>query len=144
MSSYRIQEADLDIPDAWQDQSINIFKLPAVNGAQEASFVISRDRSQGDTPFADYVANQLNAAEQQLPEFKLIKRWDFDMHGHAAVLLDYSWKREGRELLLRQVFVERKPAVLITTLTTTANDLAQHEPAWKQAMQSLKPQPSQG
>jgi hypothetical protein len=64
------------------------------------------------------------------------------MQGHAAVLLDYSWKREGRELMLRQVFIERKPAVLITTLTTTVNDLVHHEPAWKQAMQSLKPQPS--
>lgn len=142
MSSYRIQEADFDLPDAWQDQSINIFKLPAVGGAQEASFVISRDASQGDALFADYVAAQLNSAEQQLPGFTLIKRWDFDMHGHAAVLLDYSWKRENRELMLRQVFIERKPAVLITTLTTTLNDLAHHEPAWKQAMQSLKPQPS--
>lgn len=141
MSSYRIQEADFDLPDAWQDQSINIFKLPAVGGAQEASFVISRDASQGDALFADYVAAQLNSAEQQLPGFTLIKRWDFDMHGHAAVLLDYSWKRENRELMLRQVFIERKPAVLITTLTTTLHDLAHHEPAWKQVMQSLKPQP---
>ena len=141
MSSYRIQEADFDLPDAWQDQSINIFKLPAVGGAQEASFVISRDASQGDALFADYVAAQLNSAEQQLPGFTLIKRWDFDMHGHAAVLLDYSWKRENRELMLRQVFIERKPAVLITTLTTTVHDLAHHEPAWKQVMQSLKPQP---
>lgn len=142
MSSYRIQEADLDIPDAWQDQSINIFKLPAVGGAQEASFVISRDPSQGDASFADYVARQLSGAEQQLPGFTLIKRWEFDMHGHASVLLDYSWKREGRELMLRQVFIERKPAVLITTPTTTPQDLVHHEPAWKQAMQSLKPQPS--
>ncbi len=142
LSSYRLQEADLNIPDSWQDQSINIFKLPAVGGAQEASFVISRDPSQGDASFSDYVARQLDSAEQQLPGFSLIKRWDFDMHGHAAVLLDYSWKREGRELMLRQVFIERKPAVLITTLTTTVNDMPHHEPAWKQAMQSLKPQPS--
>lgn len=43
MPLYRLQEADLDIPDRWQDQSINIFKLPAVGTAREASFVISRD-----------------------------------------------------------------------------------------------------
>jgi hypothetical protein len=138
---YRLQEADFEIPDTWQDQSINIFKLPAVGGAKEASFVISRDPSQGDTAFADYVARQLENAERQLPGFKLINRWDIVLHGHATALLDYTWQREGRELMLRQVFIERKPAVLITTLTTTPDDFVHHEPAWKLAMQTLKPQP---
>lgn len=142
MPLYRLQEADLDIPAAWQDQSINIFKLPAVGSAKEASFVISRDRSQGDALFADYIAAQLASAEQQLPGFKLIKQWDFVLQARAATLLDYSWQREGRELMLRQVFIELKPAVLITTLTTTVNDLSHHEPAWKLAMQSLMPLPS--
>lgn len=138
MTLYRLQEADLDIPDSWHDQSINIFKLPAVGGAKEASFVISRDPSRGDTPFDDYVAQQLASAEQQLPGFNLIKRWDFFLHGYAAVLLDYSWQREGRELMLRQVFIDRQPVGLITTLTTTPNDLVHHEPAWKAAMHSFK------
>ncbi len=95
MTLYRLHEADLEIPDAWQDQSINIFKLPASGPAREASFVISRDASQGDAPFADYVARQLENAEKQLPGFKLHKRWDINIHGHAAVLLDYQWQREG-------------------------------------------------
>ena len=43
--------------------------------------------------------------------------------------------------MLRQVFIERKPAVLITTLTTTPNDFPYHEPAWKLAMHSFQPQP---
>ncbi|TWC14559.1 MULTISPECIES: DcrB-related protein [unclassified Pseudomonas] len=141
MPLYRLQEADLDIPDRWQDQSINIFKLPAVGTAREASFVISRDPGRGDTPFSDYVAAQLASAEQQLPGFNLIKRWDFALHGHGAVLLDYSWQREGRELMLRQVFIDRQPVGLITTLTTTPNDLVHHEPAWKMAMHSLKLRP---
>ncbi|TBU92770.1 DcrB-related protein [Phytopseudomonas dryadis] len=142
MTQYRLQEADLDIPDSWHDQSINIFKLPATNGAREASFVISRDPSQGDVPFADYVTRQLESAEKQLPGFRLVKRWDIVLHGHAATLLDYTWRREGQDLMLRQVFVERKPAVLITTLTTTPEDLVHHEPAWKMVMQTLKPLPS--
>jgi hypothetical protein len=137
---YRIQEADLEIPDAWQDQSINIFKLPAVGGAKEASFVISRDATQGDAAFVDYVDRQVKSADQQLPNFKLVQRWDMVLHGHAATLLDYTWQRDGRELMLRQVFIERKPAVLITTLTTTPNDLVHHETAWKMVMSTLKPQ----
>lgn len=142
MTLYRLHEADLDIPDSWQDQSINIFKLPAVGGAKEASFVISRDPSRGDTPFNDYVEQQLASAEQQLPGFKMIKRWDFILHEHAAVLLDYTWQREGRELMLRQVFIDRQPVGLITTLTTTSGDLVFHEPAWKAAMHSFKVLPA--
>ncbi len=69
----------------------------------------------------------------------LDSRATFNIHGHAAVLLDYQWQREGRDLMLRQVFIERRPAVLITTLTTTPADLPHHEPAWKQAMQTLVP-----
>lgn len=139
MSPYRLQEADMEIPDAWQDQSINIFKLPAVGQAKEASFVISRDPGQGDSPFLDYIAAQLQSAEQQLPNFKLSKHWDFTLHGHAASLLDYTWERDGRELMLRQMFIEHKPTVLIATLTTTVDDLVHHEATWKQVMQSFKP-----
>lgn len=139
MTPYRVNEADLQLPPSWQDQSINIFKLPAHGPAKEASFVISRDASQGDTPFADYIAAQIDGAQKQLPGFKLILRGDFVLHGHAASRLDYSWQREGRELMLRQVFIERKPAVLITTLTTTPSDIKHHEKAWKEVMQSLIP-----
>lgn len=139
MPLYQIQEADLHVPDAWQDRSINIFTVPATGVAQEASFVISRDASQSDTPFAEYIARQIHGAEQ-LPGFKLLKRWDFVHYCHVAVLLDYSWRRDGCEIALRQVFIELKPAVLITTLTMTPDDLAHHEPAWQQVMQSLVPQ----
>lgn len=139
MIPYRLNEADIDIPAGWQDQSINIFKLPGAAGAGDASFVVSRDPSQDDLPFADYIERQLKQAEQQLPGFKLLLRGDFVLHGHAASRLDYSWQREGRDLLLRQVFVERKPAVLITTLTTTPNDIKHHEKAWKEVMQTLIP-----
>ncbi len=140
VTPYRIQEADLEIPETWQDQSINIFKLPATGNAKEASFVISRDATQGDSTFVEYIDRQVKSAEQQLPGFKLIQRWDMVLHGHTATLLDYTWQREGRELMLRQVFIERKPSVLITTLTTTPSDLVHHEQAWKLVMHSLKPQ----
>ncbi|MFK3974355.1 DcrB-related protein [Pseudomonas sp. NPDC087358] len=139
MTPYRIQEADFQVPATWQDQSINIFKLPAVGDAKEASFIISRDSSQGDVSFAEYVAEQLRSAERQLPGFELIQTWHFVLNGCAASLLDYSWQREGRELMLRQVYVEQKPTVLILTLTTTRNDLIYHEAAWKQVVHSFSP-----
>jgi len=137
MTPYRIQEADLEVPADWRDQTINIFTLPAVESASAASFVISRDSIGTYNNFPDYVANQLTSAEQQLPGFKLLQTWDFELNGFPAALADYSWEREGHELMLRQVFVEDGSKVLITTLTTTFNDLPYHEAAWKKVMHTL-------
>lgn len=137
MLQYRIQEADFKIPKEWHDQSINIFKMPAVEGAGDASFVISRDSISADINFADYVAEQLSGAERQLPGFQLIQTWDFELNGYPASLADYVWEREGRSLMLRQVFVEHASKILVTTLTTTSSDLPRHEVAWKKTMHSL-------
>ncbi|MFK3798502.1 DcrB-related protein [Pseudomonas sp. NPDC088444] len=141
MMPYRIQEADLDIPQGWYDQTLNIFKLPAEGDAQEASFVISRDAIGTHGTFVDYVTNQLASAEQQLPGFKLLQSWDFELHGFPAALADYLWEREGHELMLRQVFVQHGKTVLVTSLTTTLNDLPHHETAWKKTMHSLTMRP---
>jgi len=43
----------------------------------------------------------MKSAEQQLPAFKLALRWDMALYGHAATLVDYSWQREGRVIMLR-------------------------------------------
>jgi hypothetical protein len=142
MKPYRIQEADLQIPSDWRDQTLNLFKLPAGAGGQEASFVISRDVIGTHDSFTDYVASQLASAEQQLPHYKLLQTWDFELNGYAASLVDYVWEREGIELMMRQVFVENGPAVLITSLTTTYEDLRHHENAWKKTMHSLTLRPA--
>ncbi|MDH0749410.1 DcrB-related protein [Pseudomonas sp. GD03842] len=142
MMPYRIHEADLEVPENWLDQTINIFRLPAVASAKEASFVISRDSIDNAGAFADYVAGQLASAEQQLPGFSLLQKWDFELNGCPAALVDYTWEREGHSLMLRQVFVEHGAAVLITTLTTTVDDLPHHEMAWRKVMHSFTLRPA--
>lgn len=62
--------------------------------------------------------------------------------GSPACWLDYQWQSEGRVLLLRQVFIERKPAVLIFTLTTTPEDAPRHETGWRRVMGTLKLAPN--
>lgn len=142
MMPYRIHEADLEVPENWLDQTINIFRLPAVASAKEASFVISRDSIGNAGAFADYIAGQLASAEQQLPRFSLLQKWDFELNGCPAALADYTWEREGHPLMLRQVFVEHAGAVLITTLTTTVDDLPHHETAWRKVMHTLTLRPA--
>jgi hypothetical protein len=142
MTPYRIQEADFEIPEDWHDQTLNLFKLPATNAAKEASFVISRDVLGAHGSLPDYVASQLKSAEQQLPQYKLLQTWDFELNGYPAALADCVWDREGVELMLRQVFVQNSSAILITSLTTTREDLPHHESAWKKAMHSLALRPA--
>ena len=144
MISYRIQEGDILIPDSWSDQSINIFKIPAEGKASEASFVISRDASQGDTPFSDYVAGQMDAASKQLQGFKLLQHEDFMLCGCDAAAVLYQWNSNGRDLMLWQVFVESKPTVVVLTLTTTPDDAENHRELWLEVIKSFRPFPYAG
>jgi hypothetical protein len=139
MIPYRTQEADLMIPGTWSDQSINIFKIPASGNAGEASFVISRDASQGNNSFSDYVLSQIDAAKKQLHGFKLLHREDFELRGHNASSIRYQWNNNGRDLMLCQVFIESKPAVIILTLTTIPEDAVNHADVWKKVVRSYRP-----
>ena len=143
MTSYRIQEADLVIPDTWSDQSINIFKIPAGENTGDASFIISRDATQGDTPFNEYVTGQIETAKSQLPGFKLAHREDFELRDHAASSIRYSWKRDELELMLCQVFIESKPSVVILTLTTTPDEALKHAAVWKDVIRNYRPIPAE-
>jgi hypothetical protein len=141
MIPYRIQEADMAIPETWSDQSINIFKIPANENHGEASFVVSRDPSQGETPFTDYVTGQIESARNQLPGFRFSHREDFELRGHSASSIRYQWDSNGRELMLCQVFIESKPAVIILTLTTTPEDSPHHASVWKEVIRGYRPVP---
>ena len=138
MISYRIQEADLSIPKTWTDQSINIFKIPAAEKAGEASFVISRDLTQGDDSFPDYVAKQIAAAEKQLFGFKLLQKEDFELRGHAASSILYQWNNNGRNLTLCQAFIEEKP-IIILTLTALSDDAKNHAHTWQEIVRAYYP-----
>ena len=81
---YRLHEADprFQMPGRTRASTSS---APRQRSRREASFVISRDASQGERR-SPQVARQLENAEA-LPGFK--PQWDINIHGHAAVLLDY-------------------------------------------------------
>lgn len=76
MNRYCFNEGELAIPASWTDQTLNIFKLPATATAKEASFIVSRDRGQGEGDFSDYIARQLAQCEKSLPGYRLLHRHD--------------------------------------------------------------------
>ena len=59
MKPYRFHEADVQVPDDWQDGTINTFSLEGAGGKSAANFVVTRD-------FKTKVADVQAYADQQL------------------------------------------------------------------------------
>lgn len=134
---YQINEAELMIPAHWIDNSINIFRIPANDKAKEASLVFSRDASQGDASFAEFVLKQIKECEAKLPHFKLLKHNNFQ-EPMSYAWVDYQWQAEQKTVMLRQIFLEGKPVNLIVTLTTTPLDAPGHEATWLEVIRHIK------
>lgn len=141
-SPYMMQEAMMMLPPQWQDQTLNVFKIPASAQAQAASFVISRDSNKGQHSLADYVKAQCRQYAEQMEGFALEKEEYFLSQGWEAAWVECRWILESRPLYIRQVFYGLPNQVLICTLTTSPQDIEHHETAWRQVMSSLVLQPS--
>lgn len=137
MLPYQINEGHLRVPAHWRDQSMNIFQIPAANGAQDASFIISRDANIGDDGFTAYIERQVAQCQQSLPQFALLNRHQFS-EPMSYAWLDYTWENGGRRIMLRQLFFEHSPCHIIATLTLRPEDAGIHEPAWREVLRSIK------
>jgi hypothetical protein len=144
MTPYRINEADLQIGPDWQDQSLQVFKLPSAPAGKEASFVVSRDLSRKNyADFAAYVAKQREQLTEKLPGFKLNKDESIQYQDHDGAWLEYTWRSGENELLIRQVFYDRQNLTLIFTLTAAPSDSAHFDETWRRTMSAtvLQPKP---
>lgn len=138
LQPYCMQEADLMIPAHWQDQSLNIFKIPPGDDHQGASLVITRDSAKGTQTLEAYIDTQLKQCESQLASFELRKRERFTHQERDAGWVEYTWMMERRrELLLRQVYYDLGAQALVCTLSTTRHDIAHHDAVWRKVMSSV-------
>jgi hypothetical protein len=141
MKSYRLNEADLILPDNWKDTTINAFILPSSNkaGEAEATFVITRDSETKQDGVEHYADLQLVEAAKKLNRYKLIERRQTKISNRPAIQVDYTWVTPERiEIRQRQAYVSYQSAILIFTLTVRASDFEPHQPAWENAISSLK------
>jgi len=138
---YRIHEADLNIPEAWEDRSLTIFRLPGATGAKDASFVITRDPTRGKLDFPAYIATQIEECKAKLPGFVLHKNESFKFQDHSGAWLEYGWKNGNVPTLIRQVFYDRGQGALIFTLTLAPDDVAYFDPIWRGVMSNMTLQP---
>lgn len=137
MVAYRTNVLTFDQPENWQDQSITAFRIPAASGGSDASFVVTRDDGKGVKDFAAYVAEQIQACSHALPDFALIKSEPMAVGGRAAHWAEFTWKKDGAPLQLRQIYFDCIFFATICTLTSTPRDIGFVEPAWQRLMSSV-------
>jgi hypothetical protein len=139
--SYRLNEADISLPDYWKDTTINAFILPSSKkpGEAEATFVITRDGEAKSDNVEHYADTQLVEAGKKLNRYKFIERQATRISDQPAIQVDYTWVTPDRiEIRQRQAYVMYQTSFLIFTLTARANEFETYETAWENAITSVR------
>jgi hypothetical protein len=138
MRPYRLNEADLQVPEEWKDTTIHAFVLPGEEGGGAASFVVTRDADAGDLDLQSYADQQLVKAAQQLPSYELVTRGAAVIDGQPAIQSDYTWTTpEGVTVRQRQACLRHQKLILVLTLCARDATFSTYEPVWGQVVASL-------
>ncbi|MDB6182696.1 DUF1795 domain-containing protein [Paracoccus fistulariae] len=92
---YRINEGLIDIPDDWQDRSVNVIGS-TITGAG-VTMTITRDEIPMGMPFAEYVQGQARQARDALDGFVSAGPRDLLIDGRSAIEIECRWNaKQGR------------------------------------------------
>ncbi|MBC9246832.1 DUF1795 domain-containing protein [Paracoccus sp. 11-3] len=86
---YRINEGSIDLPNDWQDRSINV--IGSNISGPGITMTITRDDIPWGMAFAEYVDDQARQAAQALKDFKVVERRELTVNGHEAVEVECRW-----------------------------------------------------
>jgi hypothetical protein len=136
---YRLNEADIVVPDGWKDMSINTFVLPAGANGNGLSFTVTRDHDSPTLDLTSYTDQQLILAAKKLPHYKYIARKGIYVSGQIAVQADYTWSTpEGKNVYQRQAVVKVGAIFLVFTFTSMSQDLQRVEMLWQQTIEAVQ------
>src|SRR5215475_5459432 len=139
--AYRLNEADILLPDYWKDTTINAFVLPSSTkaGEAEATFVITRDQESKSERVDHYADAQLVEAAKKLNRYKYIDRQSIRISNQPAVPVEYTWVTRDRiEVKQRQAYVMYRRSFRIFTLTVRTSEFQVHETTWENASASVR------
>lgn len=138
MAIYRNNFMNFEVSDAWTDQSISAFRIPASPGQGDASFVVTHDPQRGGKSFADYAAEQQANCEKSLTGFKLIRAEAMSIFDRVMFWLEFTWKNNGKIVQIRQIQFDCDPLAVICTLTAAPADIPKLEDRWQALMGSIQ------
>jgi hypothetical protein len=139
MKPYRLNEADIEVPEGWRDNTINAFSLEPRGGGSAANFVVTRDAMTESADVQGYSDLQLVEAAKKLRGYKLLGRRAVAIDDQPAIEVDYSWVTpEKVEIHQRQAYVKRGELVLTFTLTTRSGGFEAVKDSWGWIMGSVR------
>ncbi len=137
MGRYTNNFVSFEVSDSWADQSITAFRIPALSGQSDASFVITQDASRGSKPFGKYFAAQQAQCEKSLPKYKLVRAEMLEAHDRVMGWLEFTWENNGKAVQIRQIQFDMEPIALICTLTAAPGDIPKLDARWQALMGTL-------
>jgi hypothetical protein len=139
MKTYRLYEADIQIPDAWHDNTIHAFSKADNSQGPAANFVITRDSVSQCIDVQGYADQQLVEAAKKLKGYKLLGRRPMSIAGQPAIEVNYTWVTpEKIEIQQRQGYLKFGVRFLVFTLTSKARDFSRNDATWNAIMESLQ------
>jgi hypothetical protein len=133
-----MHEAELRVPTSWQDQSMQVFRVPDDRGGSDASFIVTRDYEGVRKSVATYADEQISTLKQKFPGFKLLGTRESTFDGVAGMIIDYEWTSNGVVLRQRQAYVPTTASMLALTLTGRTINFDSLESAWQTVLSSLR------
>lgn len=136
--NYRAHEADLSVPRQWQDQSMQMFRIPAdAAGGADASFIITRDYQGVMAPRA-YAEAQLSVLAQRFAGFRFISQNESIVRNRDVAAVDFEWTANEVLLRQRQAYLCAKECMLILTMTGRSNAFEHLDWTWNAVVGSLR------
>lgn len=116
-NTYRLNEGSINIPNNWQDQSMNVFILPDDSGI---NLVINRAPVPVGMDGEEYYQEVIHQFQHNLKNYREISQEIVHLDEKPAYLLEYQWQTP--EGIMYQCTVMQICHNLLLTFTYTANN----------------------
>lgn len=145
--SYLTNDIRFAIPADWTDRSIVMLTPPAPPTDGEESVApagtpfavtIHRDVPQPDEDLAGYLARQIDALRQAIPDLEVLRQGARTIGGEPARDVEFAWTADQGRMRQHQVHVLRGGAVLTWTATASAASYLNHVGAYADVLASVK------
>lgn len=137
MPTYLMNDAEIEIPDDWVDQSVNLFSASPQPPAP-LSLVITRDRLKAGQDLPEFAETKLGELESQLTSLKIVEKRQIEVGGQLALEAELRWTSKQGPVHQRQVYIENGERVLVLTATSPGTISAAHASQFEQVLSTLK------
>ena len=136
MPIYVTNEAQLDIPDGWEDQSVVAFAAPG--GLPRIGLIITKQPLQAGETGAQALDRHLRTSAQKLRRFHLVDRKGRTVGGIRGWDASFTFSHEGLLLYQRQVVAPYGDVLWVMTVSATDERRAEADQLLDRTAQTLK------